>query len=274
VGDQDAILAAVEEFLTGVRPAAEPDRVLATVLAMEVVHAVETVAGVGQRRWRAIDEAYRALVRDQLERHHGQPAGTAGSGFLATFNGPARGIRCALAIISESRSLGIELRAALHTGECELVDGGLGGEAFRRATSLMAQAEPGEVLVSSIVRDLVAGSGIQLEERDARSTPGEPGSRQLFRVGLGRRPAHLAGGAEPPPPAARPQTVGPLTPREREVAVLLARGLTNRQIGDQLVISAATAERHVVNIFNKLGFHSRSQLAAWVVEHGLGRASS
>jgi DNA-binding CsgD family transcriptional regulator/class 3 adenylate cyclase len=262
------MLGPIEEFLTGVRPTVEPDQVLATVLAMEIVDAVEAAARVGERRWRAIEEAHAAVVQRQLEQHRGRTAGTAGSGFLATFDGPARGIRCALAIVDESRSLGVELRAALHTGECDVLEGGLRGVAFRVATAALAKARPGEVLVSSTVRDLVAGSGVEFDDQDVRSTAGPAsggfGPWRLFRVGRAGAPASPAGEHALPAPAAVP-----LTPREREVAVLLARGLTNRQIGAALVISAATAERHVVNIFNKLGFHSRSQLAAWVVEHGL-----
>jgi predicted ATPase/pimeloyl-ACP methyl ester carboxylesterase/DNA-binding CsgD family transcriptional regulator len=259
VGDQDAVLDPIEEFLTGVRPSAQPDRVLATVLAMETVNAANTSADVGAARWRAIEAAHGALIRDQLERFRGQPAGTAGSGFTATFDGPARGIRCAQAIVEASRPLGLEVRAALHTGECDVLDGHLGGIAFRIAAWAMSQANAGDVLVSSTVRDLVAGSGIDFEEQSQRAAPDSLGTWRLFVAGGAARPT--AG-----PLAAPTQNVGSLTPREREVALLVARGLTNRQIGDALVISAATAERHVVNIFNKLGFHSRSQVAAWVVE--------
>jgi predicted ATPase/pimeloyl-ACP methyl ester carboxylesterase/DNA-binding CsgD family transcriptional regulator len=262
VGDQDAVLAAVEEFLTGVRPLAEPDRVLATVLAMEVVDAAENVASLGERRWREIEASRAAIVREQLQRHRGRAAGTAGSAFLATFDGPARGIRCALAILEASRAFnpGIALRAGLHTGEADLLEGELGGEAFRVAARVMAQAAAGDVLVSTTVRDLVAGSEIPFQELDAAASVGP---WQLYRVG------RAGGDGVTPTPSVSARRSDPLTPREREVALLLARGLTNRQIAEELVISAATAERHVVNIFNKLGFHSRSQLAAWVVEQGL-----
>ena len=262
VGDQDAVLDPIEEFLTGVRPAAEPDRVLATVLAVEIVNAPETIAGVGAARWHEIEMAHTALVRDQMERFRGQLAGTAGGGFLATFDGPARGVRCAQAILDASLPLGLKLRAALHTGECDVLDGHLGGTAFRVATWAMSQARTGEVLVSSTVRDLVAGSGIEFEEQPERSAPDGLGTWRLYRAG---GVGHV-GQPATSPPVVTAQVTGTLTRREREVALLVARGLTNRQIGDELVISAATAERHVVNIFNKLGFHSRSQVAAWVVE--------
>jgi DNA-binding NarL/FixJ family response regulator len=124
----------------------------------------------------------------------------------------------------------------------------------------MSQAAAGDVLVSSTVRDLVAGSGIDFEELRERAAPDKLGTWRLFLAGSASRPAAS------PPPEQPVQNTSNLTPREREVALLVARGLTNRQIGEELVISVATAERHVVNIFNKLGFHSRSQVAAWVVE--------
>ena len=261
VGDQDAVLDPIEEFLTEVRPTAQPDRVLATVLAMQTVNTAQTIAEVGAARWLTIEATHDALVRDQVEHFRGHQAGTGGSGFLATFDGPARGIRCAQAIVEASRPLGLGVRAALHTGECDLLDGQLGGIAFRIAAWAMSQAEAGDVLVSSTVRDLVAGSGIDFEELRERAAPDNLGTWRLFLAGsASRRPAAS------PPPAQPVRNTSNLTPREREVALLLARGLTNRQIGEELVISAATAERHVVNIFNKLGFHSRSQVAAWVVE--------
>jgi predicted ATPase/pimeloyl-ACP methyl ester carboxylesterase len=127
VGDQDAVLDPIEEFLTGVRPTAPPDRVLATVLAVETVHTAATIADVGAARWRTIETTYAALARDQVHRFRGRQAGAGGSGLLVTFDGPARGIRCAQAIIEASRRLGLGVRAALHTGECDLIDGQLRG---------------------------------------------------------------------------------------------------------------------------------------------------
>jgi DNA-binding CsgD family transcriptional regulator len=235
--------------------------VLATVLAMETINSAKTIADVGAAHWHTIETAHGALVQEHVERFRGRPAGTAGSGFLATFDGPARGIRCAQAIVEASRPLGLELRAALHTGECDVLGGHLGGTAFRIAAWAMSQADAGDVLVSSTVRDLVAGSGIDFVEQGERTAPDNLGTWRVFLTGSGSRPT--------PSPSAPTQSTSSLTPREREVALLVARGLTNRQIGDELIISATTAERHVVNIFNKLGFHSRSQVAAWVVEQKL-----
>jgi DNA-binding NarL/FixJ family response regulator len=137
------------------------------------------------------------------------------------------------------------------------------GVAFRIAAWAMSQADASDVLVTSTVRDLVAGSGITFEELGERAAPDNLGTWRLF---VADSATQRATGRSSPPAAAPAQSASELTPREREVAVLVARGLTNRQIGAELVISAATAERHVINIFNKLGFHSRSQVAAWVVE--------
>jgi DNA-binding CsgD family transcriptional regulator len=227
--------------------------VLATVLAMEVVDAAENVASVGERRWREIDASRAAIVREQLQRQRGRAAGTAGSAFLATFDGPARGIRCALAILEASRALGIEVRAGLHTGEADLVEGQLGGDAFRVAARVMAQAAAGEVLVSTTVRDLVAGSEIPFQELEAASV----GPWQLYRVG------HAGADGVTPTPSASSRRTDPLTPREREVALLLARGLTNRQIGEELYLAEKTVKNYVSNVLAKLGMHRRSQAAAY-----------
>jgi len=171
VGDQDAILDALEEFVVGRKYEPESDRVLATVLALDVAHASARSA------------THAGLVRDQLERFRGRAAGTsAGGDMMATFDGPARGIRCALAIVDQSRPLGLTVRGALHTGECDLVDGGLGGMPFHIASTAIEHARPGEVLVSRTVRDLVAGSGIQFDEHEQRLAPNGQDVWQLFRV--------------------------------------------------------------------------------------------
>jgi DNA-binding CsgD family transcriptional regulator len=229
---------------------------------METVDTATTIAEVGAARWRTIETTHAAHAHDQVHHFRGRQAGAGGSGLLVTFDGPARGIRCAQAIVEASRRLGLGVRAALHTGECDLTDGQFGGVAFRIAAWAMSQAEAGDVLVTSTVRDLVAGSGITFEELGEHAAPDNLGTWRLFVADSATRRA-----ASPPAAAPAPaQSTSELTPREREVAVLVARGLTNRQIGAELVIFAATAERHVINIFNKLGFHSRSQVAAWVVE--------
>ena len=161
---------------------ADPDRVLATVLFTDIVGSTARAAELGDRAWRGIVEEHHALVRSQLARHRGREVDTAGDGFFASFDGPARAIRCATSISASVKSLGLEVRAGLHTGECELVDGKVGGIAVAIGARVAAQAGPGEVLVSSTVKDLVAGSGIEFEERGAAELKGVPGEWRLFAV--------------------------------------------------------------------------------------------
>jgi pimeloyl-ACP methyl ester carboxylesterase len=182
VGDQDEILDAIEEFLTGVPPAARPDRVLATVLFTDVVGSTERAVALGDRRWREVLADHHRLGRREVERFRGREIDTTGDGFLATFDGPVRAIRCAQACIAAARSLDLELRAGVHTGEIELMDGGVGGLGVHIGARVAAEAGPGKVLVSRTVTDLVAGSGIAFEERGVRSLKGVPGEWPLFAV--------------------------------------------------------------------------------------------
>ena len=182
VGDVDAILAEVEEFLTGARYGREADRVLATVLFTDIVASTERAAELGDRRWRDLLESYLALARRQLTQFRGREIDTAGDGVFATFDGPARGIRCASAIRTAVRQLGIEVRAGLHTGECELMGDKVGGIAVHIGARIAAAAGPGEVLVSSTVKDLVAGSGIAFENRGTHVLKGIPGEWLLYTV--------------------------------------------------------------------------------------------
>jgi len=181
-GDTDTLLDEVEEFLTGVRRGAEPDRLLATVLFTDIVGSTERVAEVGDSRWRELLEAHHRIVRGELERFRGREIDTAGDGFLATFDGPARAIRCACSIRDSVRSLGIEIRAGLHTGECELVGEKVAGIAVHTAARVNGLARPSEVLVSSTVKDLVAGSGIAFAERGEHELKGVPGHWLLYAV--------------------------------------------------------------------------------------------
>lgn len=180
--DADQIVDEVEEFLTGVRRGPEPDRVLATVLLTDIVGSSERAAELGDRRWRDLLEAHHALVRRELARWRGREIDTAGDGFLATFDGPARAIRCACTIRDGLRALGLEIRAGLHTGECEIIGGKVGGIAVHTGARVAAQAAPGEVLVSGTVRDLIAGSGIELEDRGVHTLKGIPGEWPLLAV--------------------------------------------------------------------------------------------
>jgi class 3 adenylate cyclase len=181
-GDQNLILAEIQEFLTGVRPAPEPDRVLATVLFTDIVGSTQRAAEVGDARWRQLLAAHDAAVRKEIDAHRGQEIKTVGDGFLATFDGPARAIRCARAIRDAARQLGLELRAGLHTGEVELMDHDVGGIAVHIGARVAATATSGEILVSSTVKDLVVGSGIAFEDRGSHSLKGVPGEWRLFVV--------------------------------------------------------------------------------------------
>ncbi len=178
----DEILDEVEEFFTGTRIDREPDRVLATVMFTDIVSSTERAAQLGDRRWRDLIESHDALVRRQLERHRGRAVKTLGDGFLATFDGPARGIRCAQAIREGVRALGVEIRAGLHTGELEVMGDDVGGMAVNIGARVGAKAEPGEVLVSSTVTDLVVGSGLEFTERGTHVLKGVPGEWRLYAV--------------------------------------------------------------------------------------------
>ena len=182
IGDMDSTLDEIEEFVTGARPDREPDRVLATVLFTDIVSSTEHAVRLGDRRWRDLQERHHALVRRELARHRGREVDTAGDGFLATFDGPARAVRCAVAIGEGVRALGLEVRAGLHTGECELRGDRVSGIAVHTGARVMAQAGAGEVLVSSTVKDLVAGSGLRFEDRGVHAFKGVPGEWRLYAV--------------------------------------------------------------------------------------------
>jgi class 3 adenylate cyclase len=180
--DADAIVDEIEEFLTGVRHGPEPDRVLATVLFTDIVGSTERAAALGDRRWRELLEGHHAAVRRELGRFRGREVDTAGDGFLATFDGPERGVRCARAVSEGVRALGLEVRAGLHTGEVELLDDKVSGLAVHIGARVAAAAGPGEVLVSSTVKDLVAGSGLRFQDRGLQPLKGIPGEWHLFAL--------------------------------------------------------------------------------------------
>jgi pimeloyl-ACP methyl ester carboxylesterase len=181
-GNTDEIVDEIEEFLTGTRRGPEPDRVLATVLFTDIVGSSEQATKLGDRRWRELLERHHLLVRQQLERYQGRELDTAGDGFMATFDGPARAIRCATAIESGVRGIGLEVRAGVHTGECELFADKVAGLAVHTGARVAGLAGPGEVLVSQTVKDLVAGSGISFVERGAHELKGVPGEWRLYSV--------------------------------------------------------------------------------------------
>jgi class 3 adenylate cyclase len=182
LGDQDAIVDEIEEFVTGVRPAREPDRLLATVLFTDLVGSTEAVAELGDKRWRHILERHGEIVTKELGRHRGRLVKTTGDGMLATFDGPARAVRCACAIRDGVRVLGIETRAGVHTGEIEVLGEDVGGIAVHIGQRVSTLAAAGEVLVSSTVVDLVSGSGLAFVDRGEHALKGLSRPWRLYEV--------------------------------------------------------------------------------------------
>jgi class 3 adenylate cyclase len=185
--EPEQIAQEVKRFLYGIWErghwnVVEPDRVLATVLFTDIVGSTEKAVQLGDRAWRELLEQHHAVIRRQLIRYHGKELDTAGDGFFASFDGPARAIRCACAMAEAVKELDLEVRAGLHTGECELVEGKVGGIAVHIGARVAKAAQPGEVLVSSTVKDLVAGSGLQFRERGTAELNGVPGEWRLYSV--------------------------------------------------------------------------------------------
>lgn len=186
-GDTEGILAEIEAFLTGTRPVSVLNRVLATVLFTDIVASTEAAARLGDRRWREALEMHRAGVRSALARWRGEEIATTGDGFLALFDGPARGIGCALTVRDDAGHAGFQIRAGLHTGEIERDGDQIAGVAVHIGSRVMATAEAGEVFVSSTVKDLVAGSGITFADRGMFALKGVPDEWRLYSVtGAGR----------------------------------------------------------------------------------------
>lgn len=178
----DEIADAIQEFLTGSRAPVEVDRVLATVLFTDIVGSTEKAAALGDRRWRDLLDKHHATIRSNLTRFRGHEVKTTGDGILATFDGPARGVRCACSIVDEIRPLGIEVRAGLHTGECEMMGEDVGGIAVHIGARIASLAGASEVLVSGTVKDLVAGSGLRFGDRGSRALKGVPGEWHIYAV--------------------------------------------------------------------------------------------
>ena len=180
--DCEQMLGDIEEFVTGTRHADEIDRVLATVMFTDIVKSTERAAEIGDRKWVDLLQGFYGVVRKNLGRYRGREVDTAGDGLLATFDGPARAVRCAQAINDGMPALGLAVRAGVHTGEVEIIGEKVGGIAVHIGARVAAEAAPGEVIVSSTVKDLVAGSGIRFEDRGHRSLKGVPGDWHLFRA--------------------------------------------------------------------------------------------
>jgi pimeloyl-ACP methyl ester carboxylesterase len=178
--DIDALLGEVEEFLTGVRPEPEADRVLATILFTDIVGATERASEMGDQKWSHLLARHHELIREELNRFRGREIDTAGDGFFATFDGPARAISCAKAIQNKVTKLGLTVRLGLHTGECEVMDDKVSGIAVHIGARVVNYAAPGEILVTSTVKDLVAGSGLSFADRGEYELKGVPGKWHLF----------------------------------------------------------------------------------------------
>jgi pimeloyl-ACP methyl ester carboxylesterase len=182
LGNRDAVLDAAEQFLTGAHRVREPERVLATVLFADIAGSTQRVAAIGDSRWRELLNEFYRTVREVLQSYRGREVSTAGDGFFAAFDGPARAIRCAGALSTAVRVLGLEVRSGIHTGECELIGNDLAGIAVHIGARVAALAGPGEILVSRTVRDLVAGSGLTFEDRGTHRLKGIPDEWRLYHA--------------------------------------------------------------------------------------------
>jgi class 3 adenylate cyclase len=181
-GDTNALITEIEEFLTGTHAAFDDDRVLATILFTDIVGSTERAVAAGDRQWRDLLAQHHAAVRRELVRFRGREIDTAGDGFLAAFDGPARAVRCGARIVEAVRLLGLDVRAGVHTGECQVLGDKLSGIALHVGARVAGLARPGEILVSNTVRDLVAGSGLAFEPRGVQPLKGVPGDWSLFAL--------------------------------------------------------------------------------------------
>jgi pimeloyl-ACP methyl ester carboxylesterase/DNA-binding CsgD family transcriptional regulator/class 3 adenylate cyclase len=253
--DADVVLGEIQEFLTGARSSSKPQTMLATVLCTQVAQAGAHAVWLGGRQWHDLVDRHQSAVRKALAKYSGREVVAGETGITAVFDGTARAIRCALEIRDELLELGLRIRAGVHAGECELAGGSPRGIALHVASGVMSAAQPGEVLVSSTIKDLVVGSELEFAERGTREFAGVPGTWSLF-----------AAGPSVPAQVVEPAVASALSKREKEVAQLLARGLSNKEIAERLYLSERTVDNHVHHILDKLGFESRVQIATWVTQ--------
>jgi class 3 adenylate cyclase/DNA-binding CsgD family transcriptional regulator len=271
--DQGSIFSDIEHFLTDVResPPDEPERVLATVMVTEIVNAPETAARLGDDQWRVVLKMLERAFEGACRRYGARGETRMRADWLALFDSPTKACRCAQEIVESGRRLGLQLRAGLHTGEVLESERDVVGVAVHLAARVASHASSGTVLVSHTVKDLVSGSGLAFDLVGDQAFAGLPGAWQLYAV-TGAT-GHREAGPAPVPPGRAPRLVV-LSPREREVARLVALGLSNRQIADELFIAPATVERHVANMMTKLGHRSRAQIASWVTAQGIFRTAA
>jgi pimeloyl-ACP methyl ester carboxylesterase/DNA-binding CsgD family transcriptional regulator len=256
-GDIDPVVDEIEEFLTGTRPAAVPDRVLATIVIARLVSPAQLAARFGDRKWNELLDRLRAAAHDIVARHGGQSGAMGVEEFTARFDGPARAVRCAVALRDAADGLGVKLAAGVHAGEIEIHGDTIAGFAVHVAEQIAARAAAGEVLVSGVVTDLIAGAGLHFRERGSAPIEGIEGGLRLLAVVTEQ---HLE-------PIARPgdaASLDTLSAREREVLTLVADGLSNAAIAKRLRLSDHTVKRHVANILLKLNLPTRAAAAAMI----------
>jgi pimeloyl-ACP methyl ester carboxylesterase/DNA-binding CsgD family transcriptional regulator len=256
-GDVDRVADEVEEFLTGERPTVSHERVLATLLVARLVAPERLAARLGDRLWRERIDRLREAAADAVARHAGRWIGTGGDEIRAHFDGTSRAVRCALTLQDAAKKLELPLAAGVHAGEVDIRDGLVAGLALHVAERVAARATGGEVLVSGVVNDLIAGSGLHFIERGDEAIEGMDSRLRLLAVMVEQ---HL----EPHVRAARAPNLEALTAREREVLTLVAEGRSNASIAQRLHLSEHTAKRHVANILLKLDLPTRAAAAALV----------
>jgi len=260
-GDIDPIIDEIEEFLTGNKPLPAADRVLATVMVVKLVSPALQAARIGDRKWYEMLDQLREAALQAVARYHGHLGVIAAEEITGRFDGPARAVRCALVLRDAARALSLEVAAGIHTGEIEIHDNAFAGLTLHVAERICAKARAGEILVSGVLTDLVAGSGLHFAERASEAIAGLPGALRLLAV---RVEQHLEPRVSSP---ATPSLDG-LSAREREVLALVADGLSNAGIAKRLRLSDHTVKRHVANILLKLDLPTRAAAAALA-----GRAS-
>jgi len=233
--DWRPVVAEIEEFLTGNRPEPEPDRLLQTILFTDIVGSTEQAARLGDREWRRLLGLHDQLVHEQLARHGGRPIKNLGDGFFATFDGAALAVRCGREITTHADELGIEIRAGVHSGECEMLGDDLGGLAVHIGARVGALAGPSEVLVSGTVCDLVVGSGLEFEEQGSRELKGVPGSWRICRlVGDRRTGAHPVAASHPTAVAATPGAAETMRPMDRAALRIAKHAPSLARVGIRL----------------------------------------
>jgi pimeloyl-ACP methyl ester carboxylesterase/DNA-binding CsgD family transcriptional regulator/class 3 adenylate cyclase len=264
LGDSDALAGEIEQFLTGSRRSQDLELRLGSILVVEITDGAARALALGERGWSDLWARFEAEANTKFESHGGQRIASLPTGAMASFPFPLSAVHAALGLVESVRALGLSARAAVHAGELSAGRARVSGAVGQMATLASRLARTGEVLVTDSIATLAVGADVRFEPAGTLPIPGYPGGWQLHRVS---RPSRAGAGSRAISEDAPSLAI--LSRREREIAALIALGLANRQIADELAISVATVERHVANMLGKLGYHSRTQVAAWAVEHGL-----